>query len=216
MAEDPNPVVARFRVHPVESKAQSAAQGRPVYRDVVVVEVLYPGDRLAAPVFPADAIADVLPDGTNITYMQKFHDEYEAFLRETQYVSGTPLTNLALSPARIAELNGINIYSVEALASVQDSARRRLGPDSNALVDAATEYLTRATGGLENAALAERLAEAQAEIAALRAEQTVENEDEFAAMTDADLKEAIREKTGTGVRGNPSRQTLVRAMKEVA
>ena len=46
----------------------------------------------------------------------------------------------------------------------------------------------------------------------LRAEKTVAGADPYEGMSDDDLKAAIKDKSGQGVRGNPSRATLIRMM----
>lgn len=208
---EPGAVIARFFTRPAKNQAQSIAQDRPVFENREYVEILYPGDRLQAPVFPADAQAPS-EDGSPITYKQKYRASYEAFLKDAEALDGTPLHNLGLDKARIAELHALNIKTLEHLAGLPETAWRKLGPGGDGLIEQARALLDRARNGRSASEIAQENAALKAEIEMLRAEKTVAGADPYEGMSDDDLKAAIKDKSGQGVRGNPSRATLIRMM----
>lgn len=209
---EPSAVLARFFIRPAKNQAASIAEDRPVFENREYVEILYPGDRLQAPVFPADAQAPS-DDGSPITYKEKYRASYEAFLRDAEALDGTPLHNLGLDKARIAELHALNIKTLEHLAGLPETAWRKLGPGGDALIEQARAILDRARNGRSASEIAQENALLKAELDMLRAERAGVEDDPYEGMTDDDLKTAIKDKTGQGVRGQPSRATLIRMME---
>lgn len=210
---EPSAVVARFFTRPKEVKRESVAQDRPVFENREFVEILYPGDRLGAPQFPADAQADTDEMGNPISYKQKYRAQYEAYLLNAEALDGLPLNNLGLDKARIAELHALNIKTVEQLAGLPETAWRKLGPHGDDLVYQARAIADRQRNGRDAAEIAAENAALKAELDMLRGQ--VDPADEFEGMDDAALKALIKDKTGEGVRGNPNRATLIRMVQEV-
>src|SRR5690606_35928286 len=106
----------------------SKAAGRPIFKDMEVVEVRFAGDRNYAPVFPAHSMWKRV-DGEEITYARRWPDAYERFKAgQAQVAHGTPLSELPfLTEARRAELRALKVYTAEALASIDGKNLSNLG-----------------------------------------------------------------------------------------
>lgn len=206
----------RFYREAVQNHAASEKEGRPIFEDREMVEVIVPGDRLS----------------TFVGYVEDRHrerwpDAYAAFKRgEQRAAHGTPLEHWPiLTTARVAELKAMNILSVEELANVTDNVVVTLGMGARELREQARSFIDAARGGAASAAAAaenERLKEQmealQKQVALLMAgavapePQTKDLED----CSDAELKDFIKRETGEPVRGNPSRDTLLSRAAELA
>lgn len=99
-------------LHPIKS----TEAGRPVYDEVDYIRIQIPGismTYLDAPV-------------SENNYMQRFGDKYRKWKEtKTQEASGTPLSSWPFTMTKIslvAELAGMGITSVEALANLHDGA----------------------------------------------------------------------------------------------
>lgn len=202
----------RFYMQAVENKAKSIEEGRPVFDEREMVEIRIPGDRLA----------------THVNYVldehrQRWPDHYAAFKRgEARAANGTPLEQWPLmTTGRVASLKASNILSVEELSKVPDNMLSSLGMGARELREQARAYLEAAAGGAaaarataENAELREQMARMQAQMAALlgNASQAVPvdvSDRAIEDLSDDELKAYIKRETGEGVRGTPSRQTLL-------
>jgi hypothetical protein len=92
-------------------------------------------------------------------------------MHSTQTKSGTPLTYATfLTEARRSELRAQNIYTVEALASIDGQPLKNLGPGGREMKNAAMEYIEETQKGAVNTQMA-------AELEALRARNQVMEED---------------------------------------
>lgn len=159
--------------------------------------------------------------------------------------SGTPIEELPfLSSARRAELKALNIHTAEALAQLDGTPLTRLGMGGREMKNQAQAYLDRAKEGAMEARLAAQNAQLQEELARMREQvaglmdrhtktlrrkkeepdpEEAGPEDEepaveasaFESWSDNHLRAFIKERTGTGVRGQPAHATLV-AMAEEA
>jgi len=200
----------RFYMQAVENKAKSIEEGRPVFDEREMVEIRIPGDRLA----------------THVNYVldehrQRWPDHYAAFKRgEARAANGTPLEQWPLmTTGRVASLKASNILSVEELSKVPDNMLSSLGMGARELREQARAYLEAAAGGAaaarataENAELREQMARMQAQMAALLKQAPVEvdvSDRAIEDLSDDELKAYIKRETGEGVRGTPSRQTLL-------
>jgi hypothetical protein len=224
MAVDPkNPdasLVALFRHQAILNEAKTAKEGRPIFDDQEVVEVRFPGSR-AMSVFPATAISHWGVDPftgsqTKITYAERFASQYRQFKEHaSQTKSGTPLAHAPfLTEGRRAELRALNIYTVEALASIDGQELKNLGIGGREMKNQAEEYI--AEGKLKAPNL-----QMQIELDALRARNLVLEDDlerakkapradEFEEMSDDQLRDYIKTHTGHAPQGQLARKTLVR------
>lgn len=216
-----------FRTEAIEDIPASKREGRPIFKEREVVEVRIAGDRNFAPVFPALSMWARI-DGVEITYAERWSDQYSRFKEGTvQVADGTPLDELTfLTVSRRAELRALKIYTAEALAALDGKPLKSLGADGYKFKEMAQAYLDKARGmanitGVvqENADLRAQLDTMKQQIEALQhasalQPQEVERKnlppaDDFAEMSDDDLKLQIAQLTGQRPKGNPNRETLL-------
>lgn len=201
-------VVPFFKSVAMPDPIATKREGRPIFKDQEVVEVRMAGERHFAPVFPAHAMWQRV-NGEEITYAERWPEEYARFKAgQEQVAAGTPLSELPfLTEARRMELRGLKVYTAEALASLDGKNLTNLGAEGRKMKDQATAYLERANGFSSSAAMAEQIADLQAQLAAMQAEApAAPDQDERES-----LKTRIADLTGARPKGNPSVDTL-RAM----
>ena len=197
-----------FKNMPQHDENASKLAGRPIYRDMEVVEVRIAGDRNFAPVFPAHAMW-MRVDGEEITYAQRWADAYERFTQNREQVAeGTPLSELPfLTEAKRAELRALKVYTAEALASLDGKNLKALGDMGREMKNQATAYLEKAGGSAGTVALAAEVEQLRAELAAMRGD-TPPTTDYAEAQEKEDLKVQIAALAGSRPKGNPSVETL--------
>lgn len=203
----------RFYMQAVENKAKSELEGRPVFDEREMVEIRIPGDRLA----------------THVNYVldehkQRWPDHYAAFKRgEARAASGTPLEHWPImTTGRVASLKALGVLSVEELSNLPDNMLGSLGMGARELREQARAYLAAAHDGAaasraaaENADLRAQMLRMQQQMEALlnAAGTSVEVADvsdrAIEDLSDDELKAFIKRETGEGVRGTPTRQTLL-------
>jgi hypothetical protein len=223
--------IAIFKNFAMKNPSRSASEGRPIFDDMEIVEIRFPGSRSVS-VFPATSISHWQEDPvsgelTAITYAERFNRQYKQFKQHSsQTKSGTPLEHAPfLTEARRAELRALNVYTVENLAAVDGQELKNLGTGGRELKNKAIEYLEEAKRGAANPAL-------MAELEALRARNQVLEEDlaargnlsspakplsekeNFADMDLDQLREFIKTQTGHAPHGSINRKTLVRMATE--
>ena len=206
-------VVPFFKTVAQQDMTASKKAGRPIFKDVEVVEVRIAGDRNFAPVFPAHAMWRRV-NGEEVTYAQRFADAYERFAAgKEQVADGTPLSELPfLTEAKRAELRALKVYTAEALASLDGKNLTNLGGQGREMKNQAIAYLEKSTGTAGATALAAEVEALRAELAAVRAGdvEPAPADDEKEA-----LKARIADLTGSRPRGNPSVETLREMLEEM-
>lgn len=220
-------VVARFFKHTEPDPVETKKQGRPIYKEIDVCEIRFPGDRNRVSVFPAHDIStfgvDEFGNSVPLTYAQRFKEQYHAFINdEAQEQAGTPLSELPfLTEAKRRELKALNVFTAEALAALDGPPLKALGMNGRELKNQATAYIEKAKGSAdvtamaaENAALKARIEEMMAE--RKEASEAAKSANTFTDWDDEDLKKFIAEKTGGRPRGVPNHDTLVRMATEAA
>jgi hypothetical protein len=235
MAVDPRDpdasLVPVFKNHYVINNARTAAEGRPIYDDMEVVEIRAAGSR-AVGVYPAMefshwAIDPETGGQVKISYAERFRRQYQQFKTHAQQTkSGTPLAHAPfLTEARRAELKALNIYTVEALSTVDGQELKNLGQGGRELKNQAQDYIAESRAGASTTQL-------QAEMEALRAlNQTLADDnamlkhkvaapvptpgaDEFEDMSPDQLREYIAANTGHAPQGSLSPKTLMRMARD--
>ena len=224
MARDERGIVAIFRIHTVKNNQKSIDQGRPIYDDVEVCELRFAGSKTVS-VFEAAAFShwdvdDETGEQRKYTYAERFPRQFQQFrAREQQTKAGTPLDYLPfLTEARRAELRALNVYTVEALASVDGQELKNLGPGAREFKNKAIECLDNSVGNA-------RILKLEAEIDALKAKNMTMEEDlkskanghsttEYDNMTDDQLRDHVKALTGVEPKGNLPRRTLIRMAQE--
>lgn len=202
------PFFSNMAIHdPVASKRE----GRPIYRDVEVVQYRIAGERNYAPTIPAHDMWRRI-DGEEVTHAMRWPEEYARFKAgQDQVASGTPLSELPfLTEAKRQELRGLKVYTAEALASLDGKNLTNLGHGGRELKDKATAYLAAASNSAGSTAMAEELADLRRRLAEMQAERSVPSVpiDDTEASEKESLKAQIAELTGARPRGNPSVDSL--------
>jgi hypothetical protein len=138
-------IIPRFYIDPREDVNASKEAGRPIYRDVELVEVRIAGDKNNIPVFK---VTDV--------HRKRWPEHYAAFKRgEEMSPVGTPVEQWPiLSRSKCMELKAAGVMTVEALAELPDSAIHRIGMDARKLIAQAKEFLEGAKDDARFSALA--------------------------------------------------------------
>lgn len=226
-------VTPLFKIMELENIPKSEIEGRLVLETMEMVEVRIAGDKNYAPCFPAHA-AWRREGNRTITYAERWADAYRNFKEgDPQEAMGTPLEMLreyGVTPELISLCRALKIYSVEALARLEERGVKALGMNANTLKAAATKFLA---GRMSGEQAAQQIAELRAEVETLRAagagqvpeEQPAPEEiDELvaaadaamAALTDAEIKDKIAElNDGKRPVGNPNRATLESSLREL-
>jgi hypothetical protein len=219
MQRDPDEaIVPLFKHMALPNEARTALEGRPIFDDREVVELRSPGKK-DYPVFLATQVSHWVEDPisggqTQITYAERFAKQYQQFKAQSaQTKSGTPLTHAPfLTEARRAELRALNIYTVEALATVDGQELKNLGQGGRDMKNAAMEFMEEGRRNAPNAQMS-------AELEALRARNATLEEDvealknsridtEFKDMSVEQLKQYIAAHAGHVPAGSNNRKTL--------
>mgnify|MGYP003385501055 FL=1 len=150
----------RFFEKADKNNFQSERQGRPVFDNVVCVEVLTPGSKESSPVFEIERRYNEfsgIPDPQYTQYHAKYRKQFEAWRGggDSADFRGTPLSAWpALDAAMIATLNEGRVYTVEGLAAISDDKLRVLGMEGRTLRDRAIQFLAAASGNAVGEGLA--------------------------------------------------------------
>lgn len=217
MQDNDSLVTPFFKNDTILDEAASKEAGRPIYRDIELVELRIAGDRNYRPTFPANAMWR-REEGEEITYAQRFSEQYARFKSsQEQIASGTPLSELPfLTEAKRHELRAVKVYTAEALASLDGKNLASLGVDGRALKAQATAYLDRASRSAATVAMAAEIASLRAELAEMRgAAEPAADPDDASDDEKERLKVEIAGLTGQRPRGNPSVETLREALREL-
>ena len=155
---DKNLPIVQFYVEAKHDKGASDKAGRPVYRNVEMVNIAFPADRQRTIVRPAHSQATKIGNDV-ITYAMKFGDQYKRFKAgQEQVVEGTPLSEAPfLDTAQRATLKALNVYTIEQLASLQGQALKNLGPGGMVMQQKAQGYLENAAGSANVTAMSATL-----------------------------------------------------------
>jgi hypothetical protein len=230
--QDPDAsVVALFKMMAQKNETESIRQNRPVFDDLEVVELRYPGSKNVG-VYPATGFSHWItaPDGSQqaLTYAERFRRQYQQFKAEAvQTKSGTPLDyGRFLTEARRAELRAQNIYTIEALAAIDGLELKNLGMHGRDLKNKAQEYLEEARTGAPNTQMLSELEALRAKNALLEEDiRAIKDrspdfiptrEDRFDGMNLDELREFVATNTGQAPLGSMNRKTLVRLARDAA
>lgn len=155
-----------FFIESVIDPAASEKAGRAIYRDMERVRIQIAGDQFSAAVHPVG----VAIWGTDKAE-DRFPEAYERWKRKgNMVVNGTPLSKWPLAtPSFIKEMEFINVFSVDDLASIADVHLDRIA-DGRQWRDRALAWLKSAKDGAAAAKYAaenERMREEMAELRAM-------------------------------------------------
>ena len=149
-------LLVKFFIHPELSVYQSKDKGVPVYNDVEMIEVFQPGEK--------ESVKQLVTDWHKL----RFPKHYDNFKKGIEQVgSGTPLELLFPSePGMVLTLKSFNIFSIQQLAALNDTAISSLPMGGRQLVERAKVYLATAQTG----ANLHEMDTMRAQIAALQAQ----------------------------------------------
>jgi len=217
-----------FKHVTVEDIPASEREKRPVMKTIEAVEVRFAGSKLYSPVFPVDAMWR--REGHNvITYRERWAEQYRAFLSgDEQRAAGTPLEMLrpyGVTDSQLSLCRALKIYSIEALDRLEGQELKNLQMNANPLKEMARRYIADRSAGSQNASEIDALrAEIERLKAAIPAKEATAAEidavvqaadDEYAALSNDQIKDRIKDKIGHRPAGNPSRETLVQSLREL-
>lgn len=222
-------LVPVFKTITIPNEAKSLKEGRPIFDEMEVVEIRFPGDRNRISVFPADAPSASEAD-SGLTYAQRFAKQYEQFKSsKTQTMSGTPLSEVPfLTEAKRAELKAQNVYTAEQLASLDGTPLKQLGMGGRELKNQATAYLQSAKEAAEPTAMAAEIEDLKARLAQYEnVPQGDAQQDEIKAdadeggkdiddCTDDELRAYIEKQTGEAPHHRTGREKLLSQAHELA
>lgn len=149
---DDSSLHVEFRLEAEPQPAESEKQGRPIFKDVPYITIMFPGDRtkkVDRPVTDEDKF--------------RFARQWDVFERTGEHGHiGTPIVEWAMiTKGQALEFKGMNIHTVEALSAIPDTALTWLG---------AREDRNRAKVWLENASKGEGIDELVKRNSALEAD----------------------------------------------
>ena len=226
----------RFFMLPIQNEANTKKHGRPMYDDLEMCEVRFPGVKDKIVHAPAHEVFKSVRDPVSgeineITYAIQYSDLYRAFKAgEVQQVSGTPLAELPFLTASMRlMLKALNIHTAEALASLDGQPLKSLGMGGRELKTQAQTYIENATGSADVVRMAALIAAQEERIKQLEGKSGAQedivpdpiaapedpNASPFAVMESDDIKNWIAEAIGERPRGNPSHATLVARADEI-
>lgn len=175
-------LLVRFYVKPVQDQRASNEQGKPVFKDVEIIEIRVPGQKsfVAHPVNTND-----------IKRFPRHWEAYKSRTGDTEYLEGTPLKEWPLvTRSQAEELSFANVKTVEQLAAMPDSnASSFMG--MNMLRAKAKEWLENAAEFKKAAELKAQLSKRDEEIETLKAQMA----DLMKAKKPATRKKRAKKKT---------------------
>lgn len=152
-----------FRMHEELNPGKSADKGRPIFDDIEVCEIHFPGDLKCWAAFPAhEAEPNATREAGHIrTYAEVYNDQYLKFKAgEQQTVSGTPLSEAPfLTEGKRRELRALNIHTVEQLAGLDGAHLKTLGMGGREWKNQAQAFLDAAAGTADFTGMASKIAQ---------------------------------------------------------
>lgn len=157
---DDSGLFVRFYSDAILNQQKSDIEGRPIYDQVEMCEILFAGDNTKTKVGRAT-------DG-NPAYYLRFAPQYAAFKKQEEVVQdGTPIEHWPpITKAQAMELKAMNIHTVEMLANVPDVNLKWMG--ARQLRENAKVWLSEADAGKESIRLNNEIEELRAQIEAMR------------------------------------------------
>lgn len=200
---DDSGLFVRFYSDAIFNSQKTELEGRPIYDQVEMCEILFAGDNTKTKVGRAI-------DG-NPPYYLRFPNQYAAFKNQEEVVQdGTPIEHWPpITKAQAMELKAINIHTVEMLANVSDVNLKWLG--ARQLRENAKSWLSEAESGAETMKLRNQIEELKMQIEAMRNQNqgfssSVKETKVLESVEAAPLSEAPQIKPiATKMRGRPKK-----------
>ncbi len=210
-------LAVEFHTHAKENPRKSKEAGRPIYDNVEMVKIIFPGDNKSAHCAPANEMHYVSHHKAQMTYAERFPEHYKVFQAQTEeFLSGTPLQELpSLTAAKRAELIALNVKTVEQLAGLTSSAAKKCGMGTMDLVSSAQSYLETADNQSAVNEFKAKIAELEAQLAQGGQAPVEIDTSQFDGMEVDDLKNAIRDAGGDLPKGPANRERLIGIIQEM-
>jgi len=225
-----------FRMHEELNPGKSAEKGRPIFDDVEVCEIHFPGDLKCWAVFPAhEAEPNATREAGRVrTYAEVYNEQYLKFKAgEQQTVSGTPLSEAPfLTEGKRRELRALNIHTVEQLAGLDGAHLKTLGMGGREWKNQAVAYLSAAAGTADVTGMATRIAQLEESLAIALASQVRapaaagtaqgdapigdKKEKSIEECSDQELRDFIKAESGKPAPHNAGRAALLARATELA
>lgn len=141
----------------------SEKEGRPIFDEVIYVEVISPGSRDSSPVFELVRKFHELSAYAKTPMFGPKYEEYKSFVADFEKaegdqdgtMAGTPLSQWPeISRTMIAALKTQSVFTVDALAALPDSKLSIVGPDGRTWREKAKAYVENAKSGAYATAIA--------------------------------------------------------------
>ena len=165
---DDNSVYAEFYLGSMVDQAESEKHGRPIYKSVDMLKMMFPGDNTRS----WDKPVNFIPVGNRPADPDRFPRQWAAYKSQQEQVQdGTPIEQWPpISKAQAMTLKGMNVHTVEQLASVSDVNLNMMG--MRQLRDNAKAWLEEAESGAETIKLRNQVEALQAQLEAMQNQQS--------------------------------------------
>lgn len=198
---DDSGLYVEFYSDAILDQSASEREGRPIYKQVEMVRILFAGDN-------TKTIEKLATDG-NPPYRDRFPRQYEAFIKQQEQVQdGTPIEHWPpITKAQALELRAMNIYTVEMLANTPDVNLKWMG--ARQLRENARSWLSEAENGAEVIKLRNQIEELKSQMEAMQNQNvgfsaSKKHEDVVSSYEAAPDSEAIKPIV-TKMRGRPKK-----------
>jgi len=188
-----------FELRPEEDRNASMDSGHPVFRDVEVAIITMPGGSLVVDKIVSPELLNEWKNGTDRKPPSPFAVRaYEAWKEGREApVNGIDLKNWpGVTPAQLKMCQGINVRTVEDLATANADTIRKLGMGGVALKDKAVSYMSSADTNKNS----EQVAALRVELESLREALEKRDEQITALLEEADDEDKPKR------RGRPPKQ----------
>jgi len=164
---DDSGLFAEFYLGSVIDNEQSQLHGRPIYKSVDFLRIIFPGDNTKT----YDKPVNMHMVGNRPSDPERFPRQWAQYqAQQTQVQDGTPIEQWPpISKAQAMTLKGLHIHTVEQLAGLPDVNLSWMG--ARQLRDNAKAWLDEAESGAETIKLRNKVEELEAQIEAMRNQQ---------------------------------------------
>lgn len=205
---DDSSTYAEFFWDAIEDTEQTQAHGRPVYKNVEMIRIMFAGDNTKEIV----RMVNKVTSGNSISDVERFPRQWAMFqAQQEQVVDGTPLEHWPpLDRAMVMNLKAMKIHTVEQLASLSDANLSFMG--ARQLRENARAWLSEAESGGEVLALRNQIEKLERDNIALK--NTIEGltktttQKQLSSVVSevaAPVAEAVVKPIATKMRGRPKK-----------
>lgn len=205
---DDSSTYAEFFWDAIEDSEQSQIQGRPVYKNVEMIRIMFAGDNTKEIV----RMVNKVTSGNSISDIDRFPRQWAMFqAQQEQVMDGTPLEHWPpLDKAMVMTLKAMKIHTVEQLAGLSDANLSFMG--ARQLRENAKAWLSEAESGSEVMALRNHIEKLERDNLALRntleaftKTTTQKQVDSVVSEVAAPVEEAVVKPIATKMRGRPKK-----------